>query len=1064
VSDPSTLRSFFLRLTGGGREQNPPWRGIEGETFEGTALEALIRLEALGSEAICTGPGIGKLPRGTRNAFGDRVSTRRGGSVADTVVLAGGMALAGRRVSVFVPYSAGLSTRVRGLADKKVPIVVFAIVGDEDDLEALGVAKVPLAIARDAAQAFDLALVVRRLAESALTPGIVVIEPRVAAAKGSWRLPPEGLVREYLGSPADLVEPPTAAQRILFDETRRRVPRWFDPDRPVLVGAAIPDELRASEEAGRRLFFGAGRAALLDAARAAFSGACGRDVPSIAMPGAKEAKPVEVPGRVSLSPRREALLQRIRRDVPESEGAVVAVAGGSAPPAVPFVEGTPPLAVRRFGKLGSTYDNVARFWGENAEPLLRRDPMAAAPDPYLALGAIPPFTAAFLPSTPVPETIPVLDPERCTACGRCWTACPDAAIPAVAAGTVDLLEAASRLAAAETESGAAAIGRLGRTFKPVAQRADKTLERSGTRRLDPAVLRESWAAFAEKGLSDPAEREALGVAFERVVSRLDEVPLVAAPGLGALLIAFDPRSCRGCGTCAAECPESAITIVPRDAGREREAAAAARLWEEIPDTPGSVVHRAEGDAKLGPLAAALLTRHAAFAVAGGGEGEAGSGTRLAARQVLAVLEAERQKATAARLEDLARLEETLRSKIREAMADAVTPSDLGTLEVALRGAAARTSSTAEILARLESTGERHAVDGEYLRRLAASALDVATLRRLLVEGEHGTGRARFGLVVVRAGLGWACLWPANPFGVPATVESAATAPTAAVGLAETLAARAVEEARIVRRARLVLEKPADLPARERALDDLSWPGLEDAEAAACAPVLVLAARSGIHPASLDGMLRALDCGLPVKVALLDDGRPLDPGGDPVLPALARRAGFVASTSVSEGAHLAEAVAAAVRARVPAFVRVLAPAPKAHGFAPDATVSRAREAVRARVAPLVRYDPATGEGFAGRLRLDGNPDPEATWATGEDGAAWTPSRWEEEPRNAEAVDREVAERWRTLREWAGAASRPAEAPPVEVKIVEVPVPTPSLDASWLRERLLALAGYRKGDRS
>ncbi len=393
------------------------------------------------------------------------------------------------------------------------------------------------------------------------------------------------------------------------------------------------------------------------------------------------------------------------------------------------------------------------------------------------------------------------------------------------------------------------------------------------------------------------------------------------------------------------------------------------------------------------------------------------------------------------------------------MADAATPADLVALEEALRGAGARAASAAEILARLEGAGERHAVDGERLRRLAASAHEVAALRRVLLEGEHGTGRARFGLVVVRAGLGWACLWPANPFGVPSTVESAATAPTAAIGLAETLAARAVEEAKIVRRARLVLEAPSDFPARERALDELSWPALDDDEAAACAPVFVVAARSGIHPASLDGMLRALDCGLPVKVVLLDDGHPLDPGGDPILPALARRTGFVASTSVSEGAHLARAVAAAVRARAPAFVRVLAPTPKRHGFASDATVSRAREALRARIAPLVRYDPAAGEDFASRLSLAGNPEPGEAWVAGEDGNPWTPSRWEEDPRNAQAVDREIAERWRILREWAGAVK-----PHVEVKVVEVPVPTPSLDAAWLRERLLALAGYRKGERS
>lgn len=1183
MSDRSRTQSWLGRLVGrAGDEHLPPWRNVSGQSVQATALEALLRTATLEAEAICCGPDVPLHAPESRNVFGVRVATRCPGSAADTVVFAGGMALAGLRVSAVTPFSAGLSSRIRGLADQRTPLVVCVIVQGEDDLDALAGTGIPVAVCQDGAHAVDLALVARRLAESAITPVVVALEPETAREVGTWLLPPEGLVRDLLGSPSDAIEPPTQAQKMLFGESRRRVPRWFDPDRPVLLGAAMPEELRASAEAGRWLYFDADLMAHLDAAGAAFTRFTGREIPAVvlagtagsrtvlvaegraaaeasrapsdaavvgitwrspfpedplrralaraervtvlvrpplrgadtpalaravrgALPSAAAAPGVAVSGRydaatvaallsrqiapsegllwavpagvatASSSPRRESLLQRLRRDVPASGSALVtAVSTGSADaPPVESFSSSPPLAVRRMGKLGSTYENVARFWGESAEPLAHREPAAFAPDPYLALGAVPPYTAAFLPSTPRPTMIPVLDPERCTACGNCWTSCPDAAIPVVAGGTAAFLEAAARPGAAANESAAGAQARLRRSFKPVAQKADDILSKAGARRLDSGTLREAWSWYAHRGIADPAEREALGAAFEQIALRVDEFPLVRSDELapdekspaGVLLLGFDPRACRGCGICAAECPERAIAMLPRTPEREESARRTVEFWEEVPDTPGPVVHRAEENPRLGPLAAALLTRHAAFAVVGGGEGEAGSGTRLAARQALAVVEAERQKATVVRIEHLTRLEEALRAAVREALADAVNPTDLTKLDDALRGASAKNAPTADLLARMEQAGERPAVDTQRMQRLASAAIEVGALRRVLREGEYGTGRARFGLVVVPAGLPWASHYPANPFGAPAMVASAATASTAALGLIETLVARAVDEARIVRRARLVLEHPSDDPTRQRDIEALAWSALDDDEATACAPVLVLAARSGIHASSLDDMLGTLACDLPVKIVLLDDGPPMAPGGDPVLPALARRRGHVVSTSVAHAAHLAEAVATAVRARVPALVRVLAPSPdEAHGLAADATVSRARDAVGARVAPLVRYDPTAGESFRSRLSLAGNPEPGSLWAADDTGQPRTPGRLAPGGGDAEALDREVAGRWNTLREWAGIATETATPPAVEVKVVEVPVPTPSLNAAWLRQRLLELAGYSKGDRS
>ncbi len=77
-------------------------------------------------------------------------------------------------------------------------------------------------------------------------------------------------------------------------------------------------------------------------------------------------------------------------------------------------EGELPMAVRRFTRTGSTWDNVARFWGELVQPRHAAD---RSPDPYLALGAVPAATATFFDHTAERDEIPVTDPETCTGCG-----------------------------------------------------------------------------------------------------------------------------------------------------------------------------------------------------------------------------------------------------------------------------------------------------------------------------------------------------------------------------------------------------------------------------------------------------------------------------------------------------------------------------------------------------------------------------------------------------------------------------------------------------------------------
>ena len=86
---------------------------------------------------------------------------------------------------------------------------------------------------KDAQQAADQALIIRRVAELSLTPGINIQDGFLTSHLERTFLRHEAeLMREFLGAPDDLIDCPTEAQRALFGPKRRRVPRMIDLDEP----------------------------------------------------------------------------------------------------------------------------------------------------------------------------------------------------------------------------------------------------------------------------------------------------------------------------------------------------------------------------------------------------------------------------------------------------------------------------------------------------------------------------------------------------------------------------------------------------------------------------------------------------------------------------------------------------------------------------------------------------------------------------------------------------------------------------------------------------------------
>src|SRR5438067_2499945 len=132
-------------------------------------------------------------------------------------------------------------------------------------------------MARDAQQAADQAVILRKVNELALNPGMNIQDGMLTTHSERTYLAPEAdFLREYLGDPADMIDCPTPAQRELFGPKRRRVPEMMDLKNPVLLGPVHNQEHHMNGVVARRNNFNEPILKFLEDAYAEFGRLTGR--------------------------------------------------------------------------------------------------------------------------------------------------------------------------------------------------------------------------------------------------------------------------------------------------------------------------------------------------------------------------------------------------------------------------------------------------------------------------------------------------------------------------------------------------------------------------------------------------------------------------------------------------------------------------------------------------------------------------------------------------------------------------------------------------------------------
>jgi pyruvate-ferredoxin/flavodoxin oxidoreductase len=484
-------------------------------------------------------------------------------------------------------------------------------------------------------------------------------------------------------------------------------------------------------------------------------------------------------------------------------------------------------------------------------------------------------------------------------------------------------------------------------------------------------------------------------------------PESAAKGTGEILaLAFDPEVCKGCGVCVTSCDPAALHRGPRGAAEVRDALAIRDLVFTLPGPGADTIARARETASVGPLAGLFLDRDALEVFSGGDGAEAGSGEKIAVRQVLATATHHLKPLAQAQRQAVAELKEELAGTVRERLASALPTRDLDALAEGLEGLERPEVDLNELTGRVEAAFESDRVDTERLRGLVDAARDVGDVLWRLETGALGMGRTLFGLVAADGpSTAWIGTFPYNPTAVPTVMDAGGDAVTTALGVIQGHVQETVEIARVIRRARLELDKPAEAVHARETLLALTWNDLTAAEKAACPPLFVAGNERELAGHGLAALLDLLGSDLPVKVIALSElemgmGRasgPVTPTevsgtirGHLGLLALAHPRSYVLQSSIAVPSHLEAGVAEAVTRSGPALVCVHGPSPERHGFAIDAALERAAAAITARAFPLFRTASNAGDGTT--LDLSGNPAPGTDWAAAGAIDRFTPVHW------------------------------------------------------------------------
>lgn len=444
--------------------------------------------------------------------------------------------------------------------------------------------------------------------------------------------------------------------------------------------------------------------------------------------------------------------------------------------------------------------------------------------------------------------LPIVDSEKCTACGDCYSVCPDSAIP----GLVNSISEIFNSTIMRIERGGNPTRFLRREVRSVEKKLRDLIEQNGeeadvSKLIDHAVLE----TLAESELQGK-ERESLEREFTRLMETIGDFRFsITKPyystrekrqkGSGGLFsVTINPYTCKGCMECIDVCDDEALIAVTQTEESIERMRREWNYWLDLPSTNPDFIRIDDLDEKIGALETLLLDKRNYNAMLSGDGACLGCGEKTSVHLFTATVTALLQPRIQNHLEKIDGLINQLETRVCMTLADNIDLDNTEAFRNAIDSNQEQDLTLGTLSHTLEEDSDTRPLNQEWLKEITALLDALRDLKWKYTEGQTKQGRAEMGIINATGCTSvWGSTFPYNPYPFPWANHLFQDAPSMAMGIFEGHMAKMAGGFKAIRKAELILADKYDPAEHNNFFTYFNWKQFSDDEWHLCPPVVAV---------------------------------------------------------------------------------------------------------------------------------------------------------------------------------------------------------------------------------
>ncbi|MEZ4952879.1 MAG: 2-oxoacid:acceptor oxidoreductase family protein [Saprospiraceae bacterium] len=673
-----------------------------------------------------------------------------------------------------------------------------------------------------------------------------------------------------------------------------------------------------------------------------------------------------------------------------------------------------PTMLKSLPQSESQLSDIHRFWEQTGNFYARGMGNDNITDPFIGLSVMPAVSSLFRDMTGIRFEHPEWIPNNCTACGNCYTACPDTAIPGLVSELSDVLGTVVN----RVKKQHGKVEYLPKAVRQMEGKIRQLFQESGKVATVNDLIHDAIDLTVKEndngnGFAKEFDwfKEELGDFKFALTRPYFDIHEKQSPGSGGLFsITINPTTCKGCMECVEVCDDDALRPITQTEDSIARLRGEWDFWTDLPNTPAKFNRIDDLEEKIGPLETILLNKDAYLNFASGDGACLGCSEKSVVHLFTATVESLMQPRIAKHVAHLNELCEKLENHIQKKIMGTVDVSDADMMSKILAESSNTDLTMAGIAKRLETARGSEPIDQEWLREMTQLLAKLKNLKWKYTNGTTGNGRSNMGMCNATGCTSvWGSTWPYNPYPFPWANHLFQDSTSMAMGIFEGHMAKMAEGFRAIRQAEMELRGESRSKEQREFFTYFNWQQFTEEEWLLCPPVVALGGDGAMYDIGFQNLSRMMASGKPIKVIVVDTQVYSNTGGQACtsgfigqvsdmaqygkvwkgkseprkeigLIAMAHRNTYVMQGTLANTSQMIEGFIDGLMTKRPAIFNLYTTCQPEHGVADDMGTHQAKLAVESRAYPIFRYNPDKGVKAEEAFDLSGNPAIDSLWPT------------------------------------------------------------------------------------